>query len=135
MPSLAVGGVFIGVVLAFQPYGLDQFLLPKALVLLVGAPLVIGVVVAGRVLPTGDAFLIGLVVSFLAWSTTVPLLHARNRLLHGVGALELLLLIVLFGGALGTRASGLRAEMKLIRLMALPALIVAPLAVAQGLGV
>ncbi len=135
MPSLAIGVVFIGVVLAFQPYGLDQFLLPKALVLLVGAPLVIGIVVAGRVLPTGDAFLIVLVVSFLAWSTTVPLLHARNRVLHGVGALELLLLIVLFGGALATRASGPRADVRLIRLLALPALIVAPLAGALGLGV
>ncbi|RLE29564.1 MAG: hypothetical protein DRJ61_14290, partial [Acidobacteria bacterium] len=127
--------VFIGVVLTFQPFGLDQFLLPKALVLLVGAPLVVGIVMACRGLVAGDALLIRLVVSFLVWSMTVPLVHAQNRVLHGFGALEVLLLMVLFVGVLGTRTAGSRAEGQLLRLLVLPALIVAPLALAQGLGV
>ncbi len=133
--SFAVGMVFIGVVLTFQPFGLDQFLLPKALVLLVGAPLVVGIVMACRGLVAGDALLIRLVVSFLVWSMTVPLVHAQNRVLHGFGALEVLLLMVLFVGVLGTRTAGSRAEGQLLRLLVLPALIVAPLALAQGLGV
>ncbi len=135
MSGFAVGVVFVGVVLTFQPYGLDQFLLPKALFLLGGAPLVLGLVVAGRGLMDGDTFLIGLVVSFLVWSTTVPLLHAHHRVLHGVGALELVALVVLFFGAIAVRTAGLQAQRHLIRLLALPALIVASLAVAQGLGV
>ncbi len=135
MPSFAVGVLFVGVVLAFQPYGLDQFLLPKGLVLLVGAPLIVGLVLGGRELMGADALLSGLVITFLVWSMAVPLVHAQNRTLHGIGALEALLFVVLFVGVLGTRAAGPWAEVRLIRLLAIPALIVAPLAVAQGLGV
>jgi O-antigen ligase len=130
-----VGLVFVAIVLTFQPFGLDQFLLPKALVLLVGGSLIAGMVVARGTAIRGDLLLSGLVLTFLVWSVVAPLVHARNRSLHLIGAGEALMLAVVFLGALGARASGERGVRRLVRLLALPAVIIAPLAVAQGLGI
>ncbi|MCD4749899.1 MAG: O-antigen ligase family protein [Thermoanaerobaculales bacterium] len=138
LSNCAVGVVFVGVVLIFQPYGLDQFLLPKFLVPLVGVPLILSLMIGTRVaVPEArrDAILVGLAFAFLAWSALAPVLNARNRTLHGIGALEVVLMAVFFAGAIGARKAGPRAELWLIRLLAAPALIVVPLAVAQGLGV
>ena len=132
-PSRLVGLVFVATVLTFQPFGLDQFLLPKALVLLVGGALVGGMVVVGGPAIRGDVLLSSLVLTFLVWSVVAPLVHTRNRSLHLIGVGEVLLLAVLFLGALGARASGERGVRRLVRLLALPAVIIAPLAVAQGL--
>lgn len=141
-PTAAVGVLYATLVLGFWPPGLDQFLLPKALVLLVGAPAVAAVAMAaragGRVSPSAervDLALAGLAVAWTLWSVVVPLWSARNRQLHVIGAAEVILLGILFAVAVGIRTGGdPRATRRLLRLLAFPAAVVTLFALLQGLG-
>lgn len=122
---------------AFLPGGLDQFWLPKVLVLLVGLPLVVAVsLVWGEpTLPAGrGGRLLALALAATLVSTVAPLATARNLGLHLLGAAESWLLFGLFLAAAATvRPQDLRTAAPL----ALPtgaAVLVAGMAVLQGVG-
>ncbi len=141
-PATALGVLYAAVVLAFLPSGLDQFLVPKALVLLGGVPVVAAVLLAQAASPRGgaapgrvDRGLLVLVAAFSVCSVAAPLASATNLTLHGLGALEVVLWGALFVMAAAVRCRGsAAATRRLMLLLAAPACVVAVLAVVQGAG-
>ena len=137
-PSWTALGLFFGVlVLVFSPAGLDQFELPKQLVLLVGLPIMAAAVLTAdcRSSRHVDWKLVALVVAFAAWSSVAPLHRAENTGLHAFGAMETALAAALVGVSIAVRRNAnLQGENQLLRLFALPTIVVATFAVAQSSG-
>lgn len=135
----ALGVTLAVVALGFWPPGLEQFLLPKRLVLLVAAPALAATMIvmggAGRALWRADRRLVPLAAATVLWFAIVPLPRAANPALHALGALELLLLAVL--GAAAAVAGVREGEGGARRVLAGAAVgggVVAALAVLQGVG-
>jgi len=129
--------VFSGVVLAFQPHGLHQFLLPKFLILLVGASslFVFQALSCSAVREySADFPLKFLVFIFIAWTVCTPFSTAINPILHLAGSAELILYGLLFSGASGVRRRGVFSEESFGAFLAVPAIAVAVLACLQAVG-
>lgn len=124
--------------LAFLPGALDQFWLPKVLVLLVGLPTVLAAaLVRGEpALPDSRPrrFLIVLAVSATVLSVAAPLTTARNLELHLLGAAEAGLFLGLFLSAACLLRPGESGRAAPLALPAGAAAAVAVLAVLQAAG-
>ncbi len=100
LAPLLIGAVSALAALAFLPGGIDQFWLPKMLVLLCGVPLTAAAALLARnswFPPTGPGrVLVALAMGATLWSIAVPLAAARNPDLHRVGGIECALLAGLF---------------------------------------
>ena len=112
----AVGGLVLLAVLVFLPHALDQFRLPKRLVLAAGVPALGAVFLSRRWRGAADRTLLVLGVAFLLWNLLAPVSAAANPTLHALGGLRLLLPWTLLpltaaaasaGGAAGRRLAAL----------------------------
>jgi len=137
LPGILLIFVFSGIVLAFQPHGLHQFLLPKSLVLLVGSVSLFVFQALSRHTArenSADLPLMLLVFLFITWTICAPFSTAINPILHVEGSTEVLLSGILFLSASRIRRMGFFPEESLGAFLAAPALIVAVLACLQGIG-
>jgi len=131
--GLGPGLVVAAVIVAFWPPGLDQFLLPKQLVLLAGVP---AACAAGGLRGVGraDRTFVVLALAAVLWAVAVPPVGAANPWLHAVGASQLLLLAGLGAAAAGGRAAaGEAAVRRTLAWIAAAGTAAAALAVLQGL--
>lgn len=135
---LLTGSLSVLAALVFLPGALDQFWLPKMLVLLCGIPLTAAAVLLAR----GSCFpligarriLVVLAMGATLWSMAVPLAAARNPYLHLVGVIECGLLAGLFLMA-SCRPRGGDGFLRLtLSLPSMAAVIVAVMACLQSAG-
>lgn len=132
---LVPAAIMAGTFLLFQPTGLDQFLFPKFLLLLLGLPALLWLEISSHLQPPfsgGDALSNRLALLFFLTSAILPRLHVSNAELHGFGILEFLVMLLLFraGAALGSREE----QESLIFLICISAIPIAALALLQGMG-
>jgi len=132
---LCTATLVIAIFFVFQPFGLNQFGLPKFLILLLSLPMLTVLELRALLVHTyrsADQVSARLALVFLFSSTLLPLTHATNTSLHGLGAIGALAMFLLFRAAMALESPASRNT--LLSIVCLAVIPLAILALLQGVG-